>query len=70
MSGECEKCGEHCLECECYEKCKCEKHPSTHPEEFNMIIAEYGMFDKILKQEIDATCKKCGDKFFFKSKDV
>jgi hypothetical protein len=32
-----------------------------------MLICETGMFDMVLQQEIDATCKVCGDKFYFKS---
>lgn len=69
MSGECEKCGEHCLDCKCYEKCKCYKHPATHPQEFDMLISEFGMMDNVLIQEIEATCKVCHDKFNFTQQD-
>lgn len=50
-----------------YESCKCNKHPATHPEEFEMLICEYGSMNILLTQEIDATCKVCKDKFMFKT---
>ena len=65
MSGECEKCGEHALDCKCYERCKCDKNPSTQENDFEMLISEFGMMGKIYRQEIDATCKICKDKFKF-----
>lgn len=65
MSGECDKCGEHALECRCYERCQCDKHPSTHEHEFDMIFSEFGMLDTILIEEAVAVCKTCKDKFNF-----
>lgn len=48
-----------------YERCKCNKHPATHQDEFDLIIWEYGSLDKLLFQEIEATCKICKEKFKF-----
>lgn len=66
MSGKCDQCEKLFLDCQCYERCKCGKHPATHEDDFEMLFSEFGSLDKVLWKEIDATCKTCGDKFKFK----
>jgi len=51
-----------------YEKCKCEKHPATHENDFLMKIDEFAHMNKIIFTEIEATCKVCGETFYFTNK--
>lgn len=48
-----------------YEKCKCDKHPATHEQDFDMLISEFYAMNDLLVQKIDATCSMCQDKFTF-----
>jgi hypothetical protein len=51
-----------------YNVCKCGKNPAINENEFDMTIMEYGMKDKILREEITAICKTCHEKFKFEEK--
>lgn len=62
---ECIKCSLNSLQCRCYERCNCGKHPSSHADDFIMRIDETGMNGRVIKQKIYATCKVCKDEFNF-----
>ncbi len=48
---------------ESYEVCKCGKNPATHENDFEFITSEFGIMDKVLIEQIGATCKTCKEKF-------
>lgn len=62
---DCNECGENLLNCECYVKCKCNKHPFTHENAFEMKGSVYGIFDEVLFEDFEASCKICNEKFKF-----